>query len=87
MRGEFQRTCKQPGAPWHAVLRSFNGYGLFRTMTLSRPEFVLEGSGDDVNWHEYEFPYKAGDIYSRGSTGRYGSPHFHRSTAPASSNG
>jgi hypothetical protein len=51
--------------PWLASLRSFNGYGLFRTMTLSRPEFILEGSADGVNWHEYEFPYKAGDVYRR----------------------
>ena len=52
-------------APWLQPLRSFNGYGLFRTMTLSRPEFILEGSADGVIWHEYEFPYKAGDIYRR----------------------
>ncbi|MEO6786750.1 MAG: lipase maturation factor family protein [Chthoniobacteraceae bacterium] len=65
MREGFQRTGKQPAMPWLAALRSFNGYGLFRTMTLSRPEFILEGSDDGVNWHEYEFPYKAGDIYRR----------------------
>ena len=65
MREEYQRTKKNPGQPWLAPLRSFNGYGLFRTMTLTRPEFVLEGSSDGVNWHEYEFPYKAGDIYRR----------------------
>jgi len=53
--------------PWLQSLRSFNGYGLFRTMTLSRPEFILEGSADGVNWHEYEFPYKAGDVYRRPS--------------------
>ena len=67
MREEFQRTMKAPVQPWHAMLRSFNGYGLFRTMTLSRPEFILEGSDDGVNWHEYEFPHKAGDIYRRPS--------------------
>ena len=67
MREEFQRTKKFPGPPWHAALRSFNGYGLFRTMTLSRPEIILEGSADGVNWREYEFPHKAGDIYRRPS--------------------
>jgi hypothetical protein len=46
-------------------MRSFNGYGLFRTMTLARPEIVLEGSADGVNWREYEFPHKAGDLYRR----------------------
>lgn len=65
MQDEFQRTGRRPGMPWHSPLRSFNGYGLFRTMTLSRPEFVLEGSSDGVNWREYEFPHKAGDIYRR----------------------
>jgi hypothetical protein len=34
-------------------------------MTLSRPEIILEGSDDKTNWREYEFPYKAGDIYRR----------------------
>ncbi len=65
MQEEFQRTKKRPAAPWHAPLRSFNSYGLFRTMTLSRPEFVLEGSNDGVNWREYEFSHKAGDVYRR----------------------
>ncbi len=65
MREEFQRTKKNPRPPWHPALRSFNGYGLFRTMTLTRPEIILEGSDDGVNWHEFEFPYKAGDLYRR----------------------
>src|SRR6185437_16027673 len=30
-----------------------NGYGLFAVMTTSRPEIVLEGSEDQVNWQEY----------------------------------
>ncbi len=64
-RAEFERTKKFPRTPWHVALRSFNGYGLFRTMTLSRPEIILEGSDDGVNWREYEFPHKAGDIHRR----------------------
>ena len=67
MREEYQRSKKAPEQPWYATLRSFNGYGLFRTMTLSRPEIIVEGSDDGVNWHEYEFPHKAGDIYRRPS--------------------
>ena len=63
--GEMKRTGRAPAAPWLQPLRSFNGYGLFRTMTLSRPEIILEGSADGVNWREYGFPYKAGDIYRR----------------------
>jgi hypothetical protein len=65
IREEMTRTGKAPAGPWLQPLRSFNGYGLFRTMTLSRPEFVVEGSADGVNWREYEFRYKAGDIYRR----------------------
>jgi predicted DCC family thiol-disulfide oxidoreductase YuxK len=42
--------------------RSINGYGLFRVMTTSRPEIVLEGSDDGQEWIEYEFPFKAGDL-------------------------
>ncbi len=65
IREDMKRTGLAPAAPWLQSLRSFNGYGLFRTMTLSRPEIILEGSTDGVSWHEYEFPYKAGDIYRR----------------------
>jgi hypothetical protein len=65
MRAEYERTRKAPAAAWHQPLRSFNGYGLFRTMTLSRPEILLEGSADGVNWREYEFPYKVGDVNRR----------------------
>ncbi|HLH05470.1 MAG TPA: lipase maturation factor family protein [Bryobacteraceae bacterium] len=39
-----------------------NAYGLFAIMTTSRTEIVLEGSADQTNWREYEFPYKPGDV-------------------------
>ncbi len=42
--------------------RSINGYGLFRVMTVQRPEIVLEGSDDSENWIEYEFQFKPGDL-------------------------
>ncbi len=48
-----------------APLRSFNGYGLFQVMTTSRPEIVVEGSDDGVNWKAYEFKYKPGDLTRR----------------------
>ena len=35
--------------------RSVNAYGLFRVMTTERPEIVIEGSQDEVTWHEYHF--------------------------------
>ena len=48
-------------APFEIV----NTYGLFAVMTTSRPEIVVEGSNDGVNWLPYEFKYKAGDLARR----------------------
>jgi predicted DCC family thiol-disulfide oxidoreductase YuxK len=42
--------------------RSLNGYGLFRVMTKTRPEIIVEGSQDRVTWQPYEFKYKIGDL-------------------------
>jgi len=42
-------------------LRIVNSYGLFASMTTTRPEIVVEGSSDGENWLAYEFPYKPGD--------------------------
>jgi predicted DCC family thiol-disulfide oxidoreductase YuxK len=41
--------------------RIVNGYGLFRVMTKSRPEIIVEGSADGVEWVAYEFRWKPGD--------------------------
>jgi predicted DCC family thiol-disulfide oxidoreductase YuxK len=43
-------------------LRIVNGYGLFRVMTKSRPEIILEGSADGIDWLTYEFRWKPGDL-------------------------
>ena len=48
-------------APFHAV----NGYGLFAIMTTARPEIIVQGSNDGVEWRDYEFKYKAGDPSGR----------------------
>ncbi len=45
-----------------APLYSINPYGLFAVMTTSRPEIVIEGSDDAVEWREYGFRYKPGDL-------------------------
>ena len=42
--------------------RIVNGYGLFRVMTKSRPEIILEGSADGIDWLPYEFKWKPGDV-------------------------
>ena len=39
-----------------------NTYGLFASMTTTRPEIIVQGSNDGVTWLDYEFPYKAGDL-------------------------
>ena len=43
------------------VLRCFNSYGLFRVMTTSRPEIIIEGSMNGESWQTYEFKWKPGD--------------------------
>ncbi len=45
-----------------APLRILNTYGLFAVMTTARPEIIIEGSDDGVNWREYTFKYKPGDV-------------------------
>jgi hypothetical protein len=50
---------------WISPLRSINSYGLFALMTSRRPEIVVEGSDDHVNWLAYEFKWKPGDLKRR----------------------
>jgi len=50
---------------WLQPFRTFNDYGLFSVMTTTRPEIVVEGSNDGVNWEAYEFKYKPGDLKRR----------------------
>ncbi len=40
-----------------------NTYGLFATMTTTRPELIIEGSDDQANWREYSFRYKPGELH------------------------
>ena len=47
--------------PLHIV----SGYGLFAVMTTQRDEIVIEGSDDGIDWREYEFRYKPGDVARR----------------------
>ncbi len=46
-------------------LRSFNPYGLFRVMTRTRPEIVIEGSSDGELWETYHFRWKPTDLNQR----------------------
>jgi predicted DCC family thiol-disulfide oxidoreductase YuxK len=54
--------------PLHIV----GSYGLFAVMTTERDEIVIEGSYDGVEWREYEFRYKPGDVSRRP---RWNIPH------------
>jgi predicted DCC family thiol-disulfide oxidoreductase YuxK len=40
-------------------------YGLFAIMTTKRHEIVIQGSNDNVEWRDYEFRYKPGDVSRR----------------------
>jgi predicted DCC family thiol-disulfide oxidoreductase YuxK len=55
---EFARTLDG----WFSPLNVVSAYGLFSIMTTKRREIVIEGSYDDVEWHEYEFRYKPDDL-------------------------
>jgi len=48
-------------------LASINTYGLFRNMTIKRPEIIIEGSNDGRTWLAYEFKWKPGDVMRRPS--------------------
>jgi hypothetical protein len=45
-----------------APLASFNAYGLFSVMTKERPQLLIEGSADGVEWRPYEFRYQPGAL-------------------------
>lgn len=44
-----------------APFESLNNYGLFAVMTTTRPELVIQGSDDGLDWRSYELPHKPGD--------------------------
>jgi hypothetical protein len=54
---------------------AFNSYGLFRVMTTSRPEIIIEGSLDRKNWRPYEFKWKPTD---RTKLPKFAGPHMPR---------
>ena len=53
---------------WHLV----SGYGLFRTMTIDRPEILIEGSRDGLEWREYDVRWKPDKLHVRP---RFVAPH------------
>ena len=47
---------------WASPFGIVNSYGLFATMTITRPEISIEGSNDTIEWQPYIFPYKPGPL-------------------------
>jgi predicted DCC family thiol-disulfide oxidoreductase YuxK len=50
---------------WAQPLRIANSYGLFAVMTTRRPELIVQGSDDGINWKMYEFKWKPCDVRGR----------------------
>lgn len=62
----FERGFGGPFSKIIALIAPFqivNTYGLFAVMTTTRPEIIIEGSDDQVNWREYSFRYKPGELH------------------------
>ena len=55
---EMTRHFLTWSSPFHIV----NSYGLFAVMTKGRPEVIIEGSTNGIDWLAYELPYKPGAI-------------------------
>jgi hypothetical protein len=47
---------------WTSRFGVVNSYGLFATMTITRPEISVEGSNDNIEWKPYIFHYKPGPL-------------------------
>ncbi len=50
---------------WISPFHTVNGYGLFAVMTTLRPEIIVQGSNDGVEWRDYEFKHKPSDLSRR----------------------
>jgi predicted DCC family thiol-disulfide oxidoreductase YuxK len=55
---EPENALLQIAQPFQIV----NTYGLFASMTTSRPEIIVQGSNDGETWVDYEFRYKPGNL-------------------------
>ena len=56
--GSFSEEWSRRWRPYRIV----NPYGLFRVMTTTRPEIIIEGSVDGRSWSPYEFYWKPGPL-------------------------
>ena len=77
---QLKTACDPPGHPQASLASTWNiaqfylvnDYGLFRRMTETRPEIVIEGSTDGTSWKPYGFHWKPGDLAQRP---RLAAPH------------
>jgi hypothetical protein len=74
---EAAAPAKEPFSPLESRLHIaqfvfVNDYGLFRQMTETRPEILIEGSVDGTEWKAYEFRWKPGDP---ARAPRFNTPH------------
>ena len=60
-RPSLELSWSDPLVGWVQPFRSVNGYGLFRVMTVERPEIVIQGSPDGLEWTEWDLRWKPGD--------------------------
>jgi predicted DCC family thiol-disulfide oxidoreductase YuxK len=51
---DWQRNLLKHTQAFHLV----NSYGVFAVMTPRRPELIIEGSNDSLQWHPYRFHFK-----------------------------
>src|SRR5205823_5331868 len=47
------------------AFKAVSSYGVFRVMTKTRPEIIVEGSDDGTTWKPYEFKWKPGRLDRR----------------------
>ena len=57
------------------LTRSMNAYGLFRVMTITRPEIIIESRSDNEEWNPILFKYKPVELES---PPRFFLPHMPR---------
>ncbi len=63
---EVYNSLPAPLAISYSLCQNFgisSTYGLFAVMTRNRPELIVEGSVDGIEYKAYEFNYKVGDIH------------------------
>ena len=60
-RSSLDLSWSDPVVGWVQPFRSVNGYGLFRVMTVERPEIVIQGSPDGLEWTAWDLRWKPGD--------------------------